>query len=415
MRLFYTLLLVLSSFVLRAQPRAAASMPSRNGPNEADDFVVQPNLAWKFSARQPFFSSPLIDGERVYVGNNDSALYCLDMRSGKLVWKFLTGGPVRSGVCIDHDRLFLIGGDSGVYCLDKINGRKQWVFRTGGERMYDQYDYYQSTPVIRGDTLFFGSGDGNVYALDHRSGILIWKYGTGNVVHGKPALAGGRLFIGSFDGYAYALNTSDGSLAWKMKSVGQRFFPRGEMQFSPVVVKGLVFIGGRDFNLYAIDAEKGYCHWNRQYARGWAPVVTPTHHDSAVLVGTSDDKVLLELRTEDGKEIWRSDVKFNVFGSSVLTSNMCYTATLMGKIFGIDLRTGGISWSFGTEGYTANRLKYFKEDDTYRDDVFSVIHSQEEYLDALNRLGAVYSNPAMDGTHIVFSSTEGIVYCLKKA
>ena len=48
-------------------------------------------------------------------------------------------------------------------------------------------------------------------------------------------------------------------------------------------------------------------------------------------------------------------------------------------------------------------------------DVFSVIHSQEEYLDALNRLGAVYSNPAMDGTHIVFSSTEGIVYCLKKA
>lgn len=405
MRLFYTLILLHLAITSRAQP----------GPNTSDDFTAQPNLAWKFSARQPFFASPAIDGQRVYVGNNDSTLYCLDIRSGKLAWKFPTKGPVRSGVCLDRDKLFLIGGDSGVYCLDKNTGRQQWVFRTGGEKMYDQYDYYQSTPVISGDTLFFGSGDGNIYALNQHHGTLIWKYKTGNVVHGKPALSNGRLFIGSFDGYTYSLNTGDGSLVWKLKSLGQRFFPRGEMQFSPIVVKGLVFIGSRDFNLYAIDAEKGYCHWNKQYPRGWAPVITPTHHDSAVLVGTSDDKVLLELRTEDGREVWRSNVKFNVFGGSVLTANMCYTSTLMGKIFGVDLRTGAISWSFSTEGYKANRLKYFKEDDTYRDDILSVLHSQEEYLEALNSLGAVYSSPATNGAYIVFSSTEGTVYCLKKA
>jgi len=80
-----------------------------------------------------------------------------------------------------------------------------------------------------------------------------------------------------------------------MKSLGQRFFPKGEMQFSPVVAGGIVLTGSRDFNLYAIDAEKGYCRWNKQYPRGWAPVITATHHDSAVLAGTSDDKVLLLL------------------------------------------------------------------------------------------------------------------------
>jgi outer membrane protein assembly factor BamB len=133
-----------------------------------------------------------------------------------------------------------------------------------------------------------------------------------------------------------------------------------------------------------------------------------------VLVGTSDDKVLVLLRTEDGREIWRADVKFNVFGSSVLTAGMCYTATLMGKVFGIDLRTGAIAWNFSTDKYKENRLKYFKADDTYRDDIFSIIHSQEEYLAFLNKIGAVYSSPAADGTHIVFTSTEGTVYCLKK-
>jgi len=97
--------------------------------------------------------------------------------------------------------------------------------------MYDQYDYYQSTLVIRGDTVFFGSGDGHVYAVRQRTGKLIWKFKTGNIVHSKPALYNGHLFAGSFDGYIYALNTSDGSLVWKMKSLGQRFFPKGEMQF----------------------------------------------------------------------------------------------------------------------------------------------------------------------------------------
>ncbi|MBN9379790.1 MAG: PQQ-binding-like beta-propeller repeat protein [Chitinophagaceae bacterium] len=416
MRLFTLLLLTLFlGGISRAQPRAPLQPTAQAVPNPTEDFISQPILAWKFKAGQPFFASPLIDEDRVYVGNNDSSLYCLDLSSGKLIWKFPAKGPVRSGVCISDDRLFLIGGDSGVYCLNKINGRVNWIFRTGGERMYDQYDYYQSTPVIKGDTLFLGSGDGNVYALNSHTGALIWKFRTENVVHGKAALYHGRLFIGSFDGYAYALNTSDGSLAWKLKSLGQRFFPKGEMQFSPVVVGGLVLISSRDFNLYAIDAEKGYCHWNRQYPRGWAPVITPTHHDSVVLVGTSDDKVLQQVRTEDGKELWCANVKFNVFGSSVLTTHMCYTATLMGKVFGIDLRTGAINWEFTTDMYRENRLKYFKPDDTYRDDIFSIIHSQEEYLEFLNKIGAIYSSPAIDKDHIVFSSTEGAVYCLKKA
>jgi outer membrane protein assembly factor BamB len=209
----------------------------------------------------------------------------------------------------------------------------------------------------------------------------------------------------------YALNSRDGSLVWRFKSVGQRFFPRGEMQFSPTVAGGIVFVGSRDFNLYAIDAEKGYCRWNKQYPRGWAPVITRTPGDSSVLVGTSDDKVLLSLRCEDGKELWRADVRFNVFGACALSEGMCYTATLMGKLYGIDLRTGRIAWAVGTESYKRNGAKYLKADDSYRDDIHSIIHTQEEYLAALNDMGAIYSSPAIDGQHIVVSSTEGTIYC----
>ena len=89
--------------------------------------------------------------------------------------------------------------------------------------------------------------------------------------------------------------------------------------------------------------------------------------------------------------------------------------TTIGKLHGIDINTGQDKWVFTTDGYKQNHNKYFKEDDSYRDDIFSIIHSQEEYLEFLNNIGAVYSSPALYKDHIVFSSTDGSVYCLKKA
>ena len=378
------------------------------------DFDKGPVLAWKSAFSRPFYSTPVIDGDKVYIGNNDSLFYCLDIESGRRIWQFPTAGQVRSRVCVDQGRVFLIGGNGHLYCLDKERGTVNWEFRTEGERMYDQYDYFQSAPVLRLDTLFFGSGDGHVYALNSRDGSLIWKYHTGNVVHGAPALYHDKLYVGSFDGNVYALHTRDGSLVWTFKSVGHQYFPKGEMQFSPIVIGGMVLIGGRDYNLYAIDAEQGYCHWNKAFPKGWAPAMTAANHDSTVLVGTSDDKILLLLRAADGREVWRCDVKYNVFGPSPLTATMCYTTTLMGKLFGIDLQTGKIRWSVTTDKYAQNKALYFKADDTYRDDIHSIIHSQEEFLAALYNIGAIYSAAALDGDHIVFSSTDGVLYCLKR-
>jgi eukaryotic-like serine/threonine-protein kinase len=398
----------------RGSIASAQDAGKESRPIVSPDFDMTPVLAWKAMFSGPFYSTPVIDGDKVYIGNNDSILYCLDIVSGRRIWQFSAGGQVRSTVCADPTRVFLIGGNGSLYCLNKEKGTLNWEFGTGGERLYDQYDYFQSAPILRDDTLYFGSGDSNVYAINAGDGHLIWKYHTGNVVHGVPALYNDKLYIGSFDGNVYALHTRDGSLAWTFKSVGHQYFPKGEMQFSPKVIGGMVFIGGRDYNLYAIDAERGYCHWNKAFPGGWAPATTPANHDSTVLVGASDDKILLLLRTKDGKEIWRSDVKYNVFGSSPLTAGMCYTTTLMGKLFGIDLQTGRIRWTYTTEKYAQNKALYFKPDDTYRDDIHSIIHSQEEFLAALFNIGAIYSAPAIDKDHIVFSSTEGVLYCLQR-
>ena len=107
------------------------------------DFENEPKVVWKFKAAQPFMSSPIINGQNVFISNLDSCLYALDLNSGKTNWKFKSNGPIRSNVCIENSHLYLLSGDGNLYCLNQADGKLEWTFKAK-DKMYDVYDYYQS-------------------------------------------------------------------------------------------------------------------------------------------------------------------------------------------------------------------------------------------------------------------------------
>ena len=385
-------------------------------PSTINDFQSTPVALWKFRSSQPFMGSPVIDKEMVYQGGVDSTLYALDITNGNVKWKLKTKGPIRSAVCLNNNTLYLISGDGNLYAIDKLTGKIIWTFKTNGEKQYDIYDYFQSSPVFYNNSIYFGSGDGNIYAVKASNGEMIWSYATGNVVHSTPAISDNKLFAGSMDGYVYALNIDNGQMIWKFKSVGHNYFPKGEMQFSPATSNGMVYIGGRDYNIYALDANKGYCHWNREFPRGWVPAIIPSYkNDSVIYVSTSDPLVLIAMNAVTEEVLWETKMKSEQFGRLTLSKGMGYAGTLQGQFYGVDLKTGKIQWTFTTDGYKENHLKYFKPDDTFRDDILSILKTNEEFLAALFRMGAIYSTAAISENAIVVSSGEGILYCLRRS
>jgi outer membrane protein assembly factor BamB len=401
--IFLFLITPVNSFAQVNHIKPASSVP---------DFKETPKVKWVFKTRSPLFSSPVISGNLVYFGGLDSVLYALDIYSGEEKWRFNTNGEIRSNACIDGDKLFLNGGDGSLYAMNKADGKILWKFSTKGERKYDFADYFQSTPVIDNKILYFGSGDGNFYAVNSETGILAWSFKTGNVVHTTPAISNNRIFFGSFDGYVYALNLKNGELVWKFKTVGHRYFPSGEVQGSPAVFKNLVFIGARDYNIYALDQEKGFCHWNKSFTRGWG--LNNNIHDSILYIGSADERVLIAAEPETGKELWKKNMEFLVFGNNAYSETMLYIGTTIGKLHGINLKTGEVNWSFETESYREKRYKYFKADDSYRDDIYSIIKTNEQFLDVECELGGIFSTPYIDNDNIIFSSTNGTLYCLKR-
>lgn len=375
------------------------------------DFSSLPELKWEFKTGKSIYSSPVISGNQVFFGGLDSALYAVDLTTGNENWRFRTKGEIRSTVCINGNNLYLNGGDGKLYSLDVKTGKLHWTFKTKGEKKYDFADYFHSSPVFFKDRIYFGSGDGNMYALHAKTGKMAWSFQTLNIVHTTPAIDHGKLFFGSFDGQIYALSASTGKLIWSFKTVGHRYFPIGEVQGSPFAFNGLVFIGARDYNVYALDQEKGFCHWNKAFTRGWG--LNPTVNDSVLYIGSADERVLISADPSTGHENWKLPMEFLIFGNNAFTDSILVVGTTIGKLHGIGITDGKKKWSFETGSYLANRSKYFKPDDTYRDDIYSIIRSNEHFLEVECELGGIFSTPVISGNLILFTSTNGSLYCLK--
>ena len=105
----------------------------------------------------PFFSSPALSGERLYIGSHAGKLIAIDLRAQQVAWTFATDGAQKNAPA-----------------LTKADGTPNYeaAFRdffyddlvVGVDRMMS-VGAVLSSPVIDGGTLYFGSWDGQLYAI----------------------------------------------------------------------------------------------------------------------------------------------------------------------------------------------------------------------------------------------------------
>lgn len=370
---------------------------------------IQPSLSWVFSTHQPFYASPFIHDDVIYIGGTDSIFRAINLHNGHEIWQYACGGQIRSTACLNGENIIFCNGTGELICL-KTDGSLQWKFNGGYETPYDFADYHQSSPVLNNGIIYWGSGSGIFYALKADSGELVWKFEAGSHVHTTAAIDQESVYFGSFNGYVYALNLMDGSLRWKFKTVGHQYFPKGEVQGSPVIIGNQVIIGARDYNLYALDKEKGYCHWNKVYTLGW--VLSASFYDSILFIAGADERILAAIKPLDGSYLWKNKMEFLMFGKPAFQDETLFIGTTIGKLHAVDIRTGKEIWVFNTPSYEKNRFRYFKPDDSYRDDIYSIITSDLHFLKVEEELGGFFSSPALSRNRIVASSADGNIYCI---
>ena len=235
---------------------------AQNGGHGVDGEVIafsvgHGKIHWRHSIG-PSESSPLLVGDRLYVGDWNGDVWAFDANNGRVVWRSrVSHAAIKGALAYSGGRLFVGAYDGHVYCLSS-SGAVIWR-GSAQPRLFGGSDFY-STPAVAYGRVFIGSTDGKVYAFGAADGRRLWSHSTGGYVYASPAIWRQRVLAGSYSGTFYAFDAGTGEVRWK-------FHAGGPISGSSAVVGDVVYFATlhekhlKNGRTYALDARSGKLLW----------------------------------------------------------------------------------------------------------------------------------------------------------
>jgi outer membrane protein assembly factor BamB len=215
---------------------------------------------WRFNSA-PIESSPLLKGNRLFVGSWDHGVYALNANNGKRIWRFEADNQVNTSAAYWKGRIFIATDGGTIYSLSAKTGKLLWS--EGSAR-----EFYYATPTVAHGRVYIGSTDGTMYVFGAKTGRLLAAQPLGSYIYGAAAVYKRKVFVGTYDGQFYALNAATGQPVWQIDA-------GGTVHAAPTVMDGLVYYaicstcgseaqravaGGADA-VYAVRARDGKRVW----------------------------------------------------------------------------------------------------------------------------------------------------------
>ena len=149
---------------------------------------------------------PVIDGNRVYIGNFSGLVAALDISNGDRIWTAREGtvGPVWPA----GGSVFLVNDVNELIRLDDSDGSVIWRVSLPDEiegswgRITGRFAHYG--PIIAGGRLIVASSDGQIRQFDPASGELAGSVAIEGGAASNPVVAGETLYVISKSGNLHA-------------------------------------------------------------------------------------------------------------------------------------------------------------------------------------------------------------------
>ena len=304
-------------------------------------------ILWKADIPRKGYSSPVINGNKVFVtGGDDEAreLYCYELGSGKLLWKLaadnIPGSPSKMPETTD---------DTGLSASTAATNGKQVcaIFATGdiigadmeGKRLWaknlgvpDNHYGYASSLLAFGNAVIIQYHNANIkkiISLDMATGNERWSSQSTNdkIAWSSPIIAyvGGKpqlIVMGTPAVTSY--NPSNGEQNWRVEGLS------GEVAASPCASGGIVFAASEYAKLIAIDAAAGEVLWE---ADEYLPEIpSPVATRENLFVVTSDGTIAV-YDTKTGELKATKELAMQISSSPVISEGKLYLIGEKGKVY----------------------------------------------------------------------------------
>ncbi len=156
------------------------------------------DLISRFEIATYVASSAALDGNIAYVGDYDGSFSSLDFLKENVNWVFRNEEsklPFLASASIKNNKIYIGNRDSHMYCLDKDSGDLLWKINTGGR--------VDASPVVTSSGILVANMRGDLLLLDPDEGKIKWSYELGSAISGNPAVTRDHIIIGAADGRVY--------------------------------------------------------------------------------------------------------------------------------------------------------------------------------------------------------------------
>jgi len=280
-----------------------------------------------------FYGAPAVANGVVYVAFHTGKVYAIDAASTEQKWEQDLRSTVSGGVAVGNGTVFVGSSNGKLSALDAGNGSLKWEFTTENE--------VWTTPVVVDGVVYFGSLDHNLYAVDVETHELKWNkpFKTGGSVAASPLVVDGVVYFGSFDNKFYAVDADSGAQKWVFPDAGNWFWSQAAYN------NGTIYAGCLDHKVYAIDAGNGTMVWPKPFDAGSLVKASPVIAGGVLVVASEVGKVYgLDLKT--GEKKWEFDgVNTKVLSPLYAAGDTVYINSQDNKLYALNAETHRQIWA----------------------------------------------------------------------
>jgi outer membrane protein assembly factor BamB len=130
----------------------------------------------------------------------DRSVTAFNLEAGEILWNYKPKSfPYFSSPALSDNHVFIGGRDKGMHCIDRVKGNQVWRFSARGR--------IDSSPVITKEKVVFGAMDGKLYLVSKKDGKEVASYEIGEPISSTPAIVDTKIIVGCEDGNVYAFET----------------------------------------------------------------------------------------------------------------------------------------------------------------------------------------------------------------
>jgi outer membrane protein assembly factor BamB/HEAT repeat protein len=420
--------------------RIPASEPAvaSNPPIEWDPTTGR-NIAWSIELGNQSYGRPVVGGDAVYVGTDNSrhlnpdfqedagVLMAFRAMDGTFLWQDVTPRverglrefllPSTTGTpYVEGDRLYYVTAECQLRCLDRHTGKAVWELDMCGRLGVFPHEATNSNVLPVGDLLMVSTSNGqneghtrvpsprapSLIAVDKRSGDVVWRAigAGGQVLHGQwsspvAANVNGRIQVlfGGGDGWLRAYDAASGHEIWRFDGNPKdaRWLPRPGVFSRSLILASPVFADGHVF-----------------IAMGQSP----GHDNGPSLIHAVSPNGQGDVT--GSRLLWTSREVGRVVGTPIVKDGLLYVADLGGTIHCLDAATGAQVWTHETNEAVWGSL-LLAGDRLYVGNVggtMTVLRAgrQKQLLAQIEMDAAIYSPPAAIGDALYLATARRLYF-----